>query len=264
MIKPKLKSTRNRVGDTAENCFRMWIEQVCGDVEQTERDRHGIDFTASLEVLLSSPRAIDTLNIKTQVKGTQRSKLKSWPITMSNWKKMITDPNPVFIVLFSFDFKMNVRHASILHITQHVIEEKAKTISRLEEKGLELNKHTGVARIQSVDKLNSAFELTKKLVTLMDAPNYVYSTQKSKAIERAFNPEQIATPTGVTPVSLPLSSKASTQSNTKNSNLIINKSFWNDNTLASKVTTLQKQIKISGGGVSTPLLGDATLKINNK
>lgn len=132
MSRRSRKVDADYLGDLAEGKFDMLCREVGVLATPPRKDRDGWDF----HVVLPSPNrpildAEPRLSCSVQVKG-QLATTKNGPaITLSNWRRMIEDPNPWFVFVAVYDDPVNQFLAEpIRGILVHVDKERVTRVMR--------------------------------------------------------------------------------------------------------------------------------------
>lgn len=149
------------IGRLGETTFRFWCDQAGLISNQSVVDATGWDFLVEFpaeQELLLTPSKIHTPShtCKVQVKATN-GRDKKVRITLSNLKRLVTEPLPTFLIYIEFDHKNTAQNAYLRHLDEELTKKVLKEVNdrALDGKGNSLNKSTMTITFNENDRLAS-------------------------------------------------------------------------------------------------------------
>jgi hypothetical protein len=135
------------LGKVGEKYVGVWASQVGISTNRVMEDEHGWDFLlelprahavqggVSLDLLPSDLKCF--VQVKTVASDDGRSRIK-----LSNWQRMVTDPNPWFILIVIVDEMNEPSSAFLVHVDERLVSRVLKRLREIpEDMGDSLNKH---------------------------------------------------------------------------------------------------------------------------
>jgi hypothetical protein len=119
------------LGDSAEGCFDIWLRDEGVVASPPRKDKGGWDFYVDLPStpgVASDPVPVK-LNCSVQVKGQLVTTKQPPPIKLSNWKRMVEEPTPWFVLVLLYTGKRPAR-AALIHIGKEWIDRVMERIWR--------------------------------------------------------------------------------------------------------------------------------------
>ncbi len=139
--------TASALGKVGEKHVSVWASQVGISVNRVSGDEHGWDFLLelprahavqggiSLDLLPSDLKCF--MQVKTLSSDEGRSRIK-----LSNWQRMVTDPNPWFILIVILNEINEPSSAFLIHVDEGVVARVLKRLREIpEDADATLNKH---------------------------------------------------------------------------------------------------------------------------
>jgi hypothetical protein len=157
MARGRTRRARFDTGDVGEDHVQSWGSRGGFTVTPVRRDKKGWDFvfqkgsddSALLE--LFAPELRCWVQVKSSI-GTGRPPR----ISLANWRRMVLDPQPWFIVIVRLDSDGEVRSAHVLHVNDKRIEQILKILWKDEPKTESALARRSVSAVSTPEEVISA------------------------------------------------------------------------------------------------------------
>lgn len=158
-----MTTSNDDVGQIGQNALAMWAAQAGATANRSTVDARGWDFLVQLAStnayrskgpLDRAPTEIASMiQVKTTRSGSTSSRIK-----LSNWRRMISDPIPWFILFVDLDEQLQPSAAHLVHVDERWQRKVLKRLRELGNVSVEtLHQHTIDATFAPEDQLDQPY-----------------------------------------------------------------------------------------------------------